>query len=95
MSVLPAKPQLDLFEHVENAFKANPNRPLSNDELYQIVGRTAEIPEQVNARTPIGTAGDLHSTSRRSIRWQQQTLKALGIVERVEGARGLATILLS
>lgn len=90
MSAPPAKPQLDLFEHVENAFKANPNRPLSNDELYQIVGRTAETPEQVmNARTPIGTAGDLHSTSRRSIRWQQQTLKALGIVERVEGARGL------
>jgi hypothetical protein len=29
MSVPPAKPQLDLFEHVENAFKANPNRPLA------------------------------------------------------------------
>lgn len=90
MTVPPAKPQLDLFEHVENAFKANPNRPLSNDELYHIVGRTAEIPDHVmNARSPIGAAGDLHSTTRRSIRWQQQSLKALGVVERVEGARGL------
>ncbi len=49
-----------------------------------------EIPDNVmNARSPIGAAGDLHSTTRRSIRWQQQSLKALGVLERVEGARGV------
>lgn len=86
----PSKPQLDLFEHVECAFTSNPDRLISTSDLYKIVARTANIPDHVmNELHPIGAAGEMHSIARRRIRWSQQSLKSRGMIERVEGARGL------
>ena len=40
-------------------------------------------------RQPIGKSGHLHSPLKRQCRWWQQSLKQLGLLEKVEGARGL------
>jgi DNA modification methylase len=45
--------------------------------------------EALDKRVPIGLSGELHSTGRRKVRWYQQTLKKLGMIERVEGSRGV------
>jgi len=82
--------QMDLFAHVEQAYKACPDKPLSNQQLYRLVGEAAGIdPDVLGQRRPVGAAGALHSTTHRAIRWQQQNLKAMGVIERVEGGRGL------
>ena len=82
--------QLDLFAHVEQAYKTRPDQPISNQQLYRLVGEAAGVaPEDLGHRSPVGADGALHSTAHRAIRWQQQNLKAMGVIERVEGSRGL------
>lgn len=79
--------QLDIF-HVLQAYQRD--EVLTNDQLYQAVGEAAGIPEgRLNTKTPIGKAGALRSTLKRKIRWHQQTLKSMGVLERVEGERGM------
>lgn len=82
--------QLDLFSHISTAYADAPNGVLNNEELYALVAKSAGIEaDLLEARVPIGIDGALRSPVKRKIRWYQQTLKQLGVIERVEGSRGI------
>ncbi|WP_267400290.1 site-specific DNA-methyltransferase [Pseudomonas sp. GM_Psu_2] len=82
--------QYDLFTLVETVFKSNPGRQLTNNELYDAVASSAGITQAaLHATVPIGSSGSPRSTVTRAIRWHQQTLKALDVIERVPGERGI------
>lgn len=86
--MLGNKNQLDLF-HVQRAY-ANADGPLSNDELYQSVASLAGIaPTALNEQSAIGVAQSKRSKIKRKIRWLQQTLKSLNLLQKVEGQRGV------
>ena len=73
--------QIDLFEDVLQAYAAA--KRLSNDSLYRDLAKRCNIPEAAWAeREPIGQAQALHSPLKRSLRWHQQSLRALGLLER-------------
>lgn len=81
----PANPaQIDLFEDVLGAY-AKTDGELSSADLYRRVGASAGIDDEAwEQRVPIGKAGQEHSPLRRKVRWYQQTLKQLGLIERGE-----------
>ncbi|WP_145482078.1 site-specific DNA-methyltransferase [Yersinia aldovae] len=80
--------QLDLF-HVQEAY-TRAAEPLSNQELYKIVASMTNISEsELNERAEIGLAKDKHSKIKRKIRWYQQTLKKLKLIQKVTGERGI------
>ncbi|MDW5419132.1 DNA methyltransferase [Iodobacter sp. CM08] len=82
--------QIDLFEHVAGAYAQPISGRLTNKELYRIaVGRAGIEASNLNRKTPVGQAGKERSILKRQIRWRQQTLRQLGIIERVEGMRGV------
>lgn len=63
---------------------------LSNEQLYETLSEKQGLPECHWARRiPIGKSGQLHSQERRGVRWIQQNLRALGLIERVPGQRGV------
>lgn len=63
---------------------------LSNEQLYATLSEKQGLPECHWARrVPIGKSGKLYSQERRSVRWIQQTLRELGLIERVPGQRGV------
>lgn len=81
--------QLDLFSGTLHAY-ATGEGVLSNKELYRSVACYADVdPVEACRREPIGQSGELHSTFARKVRWYQQTLKSAGILQRVEGERGV------
>ncbi|MDQ2077551.1 site-specific DNA-methyltransferase [Marinimicrobium sp. ABcell2] len=80
--------QLDLF-HVQRAYSLAQG-PLSNDQLYQSVAEAAGLAsDALNQRCEIGRAKAKRSPLKRKIRWYQQTLKAMGVLRKVEGRRGV------
>lgn len=82
--------QLDLFtmDQVVSAY-AN-SGTLDNKDLYNQVSKSTGVARHVmDARQPIGEQGQQHSVIKRRVRWHQQTLKKLGLVERVPGKRGV------
>lgn len=63
---------------------------LTNRELYSSVAQSAGLTEaQMAEKMPIGRAGAMRSPAQRAVRFVQQTLKAMGVLERVEGERGV------
>lgn len=85
-----ASRQLDLFSSVLHAYTAERDGRLDNQTLYAEVAERAGIdPDEFARRSPIGESGQLHSLTARATRWHQQTLKHAGILERVEGQRGV------
>ena len=82
--------QIDLFEHVGGAYAQPASGRLSNTELYRIVAGRAGMPTaELDAKTPIGRAAAPRSVVQRTIRWHQQSLRALGLIEKVDGLRGV------
>lgn len=82
--------QLDLFDHVMGAYAAVADRPMGNDELYRAVAQRACLGEDATSKVePIGRAEKPRNTFQRRVRWYQQTLKALGLLERLDGKRGV------
>ena len=82
--------QISLFAEIASAYAASPGGVLDNESLYSTVAvRIGTTPEAMDTRTPIGRAGVPRSTVKRRIRWYQQTLKQLGIIEHVPGERGV------
>jgi site-specific DNA-methyltransferase (cytosine-N4-specific) len=80
--------QASLFKHVLEAYGAA-GGVLDNASLYREVGARADIPESELDRTePIGRACAARSPVKRQIRWYQQTLKQMGLLERTPGTRG-------
>jgi len=76
--------QLDLFAAVAAAYAAA--GAIANSELYAAVAGATGL--DLDSTTPIGKAGVRRSVWKRQVRWQQQTLKAMGVLERVPGERG-------
>ncbi|MPS81670.1 MAG: site-specific DNA-methyltransferase [Achromobacter sp.] len=80
--------QLDLFQHVLDAYQVEGDRPLTNAKLYQSVARSAGLAAGEVERT-VEISGSQHSPFKRAVRWVQQTMKHLGLLERQPGARGV------
>lgn len=89
VSSRPAR-QLDLFSSVLHAYSAEHGGRLDNASLYGLVAERAGLSmECLEEKVPVGADGQPHNLITRQIRWHQQTLKHAGILERVEGERGL------
>ena len=85
---LPAM-QLDLFSHVASAYADAPASP-DDKQFYQAVAVRAGISiQELHEKTPIGDDGKLYSLVHRKMRWGQQSLRRMGILERVAGERGI------
>lgn len=83
-------PQLDLFSHVLAAYSAVSDRPMPNEELYRAVAQRACLKAPDTQRVePVGEARAPRNLFHRRVRWYQQTLKNLRMLERVEGKRGI------
>jgi site-specific DNA-methyltransferase (cytosine-N4-specific) len=81
--------QYDLFATVAGVYADAGDACLSNEALYKQVAVRAGIPDgRLDERVPIGASGQRHSVLKRAIRWHQQTLKHMGVIER-DGARGM------
>lgn len=80
--------QIDLFSGVLHSYAGA--QPQHNADLYQkvanLTGTTACV---ATRRSPVGRSGDKHNLFARRVRWYQQSLKQAGILERVEGERGV------
>lgn len=82
--------QLDLFSQITSAYVDAPSGTLSNADLYAIVAARAEISDaELHAKRHLGENGPLFKPATRRIRWFQQTLKHLKVIERVPGERGI------
>ncbi|MGE8066158.1 DNA methyltransferase [Pseudomonas sp. NPDC089569] len=84
--------QGDLFgiEQVANLYKGNPNTPLKNADLYRLLSKQRGLDSGVDdIREPVGSSGQKHNLAHRSARWCQQSLKHMGIIERIPGTRGV------
>lgn len=81
---------MDLFGHVAAAYAEAAGGVLDNAALYSTVAeRSGLSADDLAARQPIGRAGAMRSPLQRKIRWYQQTLKAVGVIEHVPGERGI------
>jgi len=79
--------QMELFDAIMSVYADK--GPVSNDALYlALQGSGAISGEELSDRSPVGRSGEMHSLGRRKVRWYQQTLKKLGMIERVDGSRG-------
>lgn len=76
--------QFDLFEHVTNVYACDSSGAVSNDNLYRFVARKMGLSDDdMNLKSPVGVGAEKHSLTKRAVRWHQQTLKSLGLLERV------------
>jgi len=63
---------------------------VANDELYRSVKAPLGLSDaDLERRDPVGKAGQRHNLQLRRVRWMQQTLKHLGVIERVPGRRAV------
>ncbi|ABM97052.1 site-specific DNA-methyltransferase [Methylibium petroleiphilum] len=85
--------QAELFDHVLEAYGAA-SAPLSNAQLYREVGERAGIdPEAWAEQIPLGPDQPGHSMLKRRVRWYQQTLRELGLLQRdADRGRGFWSI---
>lgn len=75
--------QLSLFEAVASSFGRHGELP--NSALYhQVTERLGLDAKALQERRPIGRTGQLHNPLARQIRWAQQTLKHMDLLERAE-----------
>jgi site-specific DNA-methyltransferase (cytosine-N4-specific) len=81
--------QTELFPLVLAAYEAASDA-LPNKALYQdVVLRGGLAQDALKDKQPIGKSGQRHSVLARKLRWYQQDLKRAGILERVDGERGV------
>ncbi|VTU42478.1 MULTISPECIES: site-specific DNA-methyltransferase [unclassified Variovorax] len=82
--------QMDLFSSVLHAYSKEQEGTLDNDSLYKAVAVGMELPDDtVSLRKATGEEGASFNVFKRKCRWYQQTLKQAGILEHVEGERGV------
>ena len=83
--------QPSLFSAVADAYAGG--EPISNAALYQhLVERGAITQSELQQRTAIGRSSKGHSLVKRKVRWIQQTLRQLGLLERVPGQTGIWSV---
>jgi len=77
--------QLSLFDQVAAVYAAAEGAPITNEALYAALeARGAVTGDDLEHKQAIGAAGAMHSPAKRKIRWFQQTLRRLGLIERAE-----------
>lgn len=82
--------QPDLFEHVKQAFIDKPGHTLTTQELYTDVQSRLRLSDEQAGRTAaIGKGGKRRNLFHRRVRWCQQTLRQLGLIERPSDSRGV------
>ena len=76
--------QADLFEPILDVYRSSGSEEggIANADLYRALGVAS------GERLPVGASGEKHNLEHRQVRWQQQTLRQLGLIERVPGRRG-------
>ena len=80
--------QLELFGSVMHAYGGA--HEVRNDDLYEGLVRTGVVDAgEIDTTSPVGRAAQRHSLGKRKVRWIQQTLRQLGVIERVPGRRGV------
>lgn len=80
--------QMSLFDVELEYLRAGTS--LTNEALYQrLAERLGLSEEDVTFSAPVGEKATPANLFKRKVRWHQQTLKAAGVLERVEGERGL------
>lgn len=80
--------QVEMFDVMLSAYAES--EALSNTQLYQRLSAKCNITEeQWNERKVVDHTGIEHSVLKRKTRWWQQSLRELGLLERVEGQRGV------
>lgn len=80
--------QLDLFGSVLGVYLRHGDR-VDNEDLYSELVAAGKVEQaEMDRVEPIGSAGVERSVAKRKVRWYQQTLKHLGLVERVPEKRG-------
>jgi site-specific DNA-methyltransferase (cytosine-N4-specific) len=87
-----ASNQGDLFgvDQIASLYKANPDTPLLNVELYRMLSKhIGEGEDLFDKRVPVGRSGEKHNLARRAVRWSQQNLRRMGVIERIAGERGV------
>ena len=76
------------MDAVMSAYKDG--RHVSNDELYEHLAKSGIADAEAWTRkVPVGKSGQPRNPMHRRARWQQQCLRQLGILERVENKRGV------
>lgn len=76
--------QLD-FDSLLLAYGDSNTGALDNDSLYRIAANEAGIPlDDLNRLEPIGKDGRKYSKTTRQIRWAQQSLKRMGLLEKTD-----------
>ena len=82
--------QLTLFAQVAHAYE-NASGALSQESLYDILASQGLSRAELERKALVGRASQPVALTKRRIRWMQQTLRAAGVIERVEGEgnRGL------
>jgi len=77
--------ELDALKHVASVYALSPLDIIPNKVLYESAAKLSGIPaEQINHLDQVGEAGVKHSLFKRKVRWHQQTLKSMGLLERAE-----------
>ena len=75
--------QLSLFD-IQAIYQDAPGNALSNECVYsQLATRKGMTKDFFDSTLPIGKTESPHSPLKRKVRWFQQTLKHLGIIEQV------------
>jgi site-specific DNA-methyltransferase (cytosine-N4-specific) len=80
--------QTDLFTPMLAAYDSGES--MSNADLYERLASNQVLPAgALLERIAVGKSKTLHNPTRRKLRWAQQTAKALGLLEKVPGQRGM------
>lgn len=86
----PGQGELFGVDDIAGLYRSNPDLPLTNSMLYSLVSAKLGVsPDAINTTSAVGESGQQHSLVRRAVRWAQQTLKHMGIIERCSGERGV------
>lgn len=76
---------MDLFAPLMRIYASG--APVCNDAVYRELREQGVISHPSRAR--VGKAGELHDPATRKVRWWQQTVKQMGLIEKVPGERGV------
>lgn len=83
--------QIELFDHILPAYAGG--GAMSNADLYRAISKASGLDAAAwDVKAPIGAAGEMHSPLKRRVRWYQQSLRALQLLERHESKRGYWTL---
>lgn len=86
--------QPDLFAHVAAVYADSDAGRVSNAELYERVADRMQLSAAARKqRDAVGTRQEQHNLFHRSVRWQQQNMRHMGLIERVEGERGVWSLI--